>query len=587
MSDRVKRTLVSRLCIVFLSAALLLEPAAPCEDLARQSTVLAAQSGPATQANILTYIKEAWQRLGRSMNECSSIVDPKFGASAQPVLYVPQGAALRRFDVLKRQCHVDVEQLPRRIVRLGTIKPEQLKFPGLLYLPNRYVVPGGRFNEMYGWDSYFIIRGLLQDGERDLARGMIENFFYEIANYGAVLNANRTYYLTRSQPPFLTSMIMAQYSADTNAGRDDSLWLARAYRYARRDYELWTHPPKNAGGTGLARYFDVGDGPVPEISDHPDYYIDVANWLVLHPRAQRGYVALVPDGGTGPVMHVPLCAKRPCTESQPVRLTADFYKGDRAMRESGFDVSFRFGPFGGSTHHYAPVCLNSLLYKAETDLAEMAELLGRAQEARHWRAQARRRRQLINRYLWNEAKGMFFDFDVEAGQQSTYDYATTFYPLWVGLATSEQASRVMRNLRVFEQSGGIAMSDRASGVQWDLPYGWAPVELIAVEGMRRYGFTAEADRVSSEFLATVLENFRRDGTIREKYNVVTRTAESNVTAGYQTNVVGFGWTNGAFLTLLHELPAEEQRNVLGETLASAMGAGRRCTRAVVQRYRKN
>ncbi len=500
------------------------------------------------------------------MSECSSIVDPKFGG-AQPVLYVPQGTELHKFDALKK-CHVLVEELPQRITRLGEINLEQLTVPGLLYLPNRYVVPGGRFNEMYGWDSYFIIRGLLQDGERDLARGMIENFFYEIANYGAVLNANRTYYLTRSQPPFLTSMIMEQYAADTKAGRHDLPWLARAYRYAKRDYELWTHPPHNAGGTGLARYFDFGSGPVPEISDHPEYYIDVANWLVLHPHAQRGYLAPVLDRGIGPVMRVPLCENKPCADSRLVRFTADFYQGDRAMRESGFDVSFRFGPFGGSTHHYAPVCLNSLLYKAEVDLAEMAQLLGHAPEARHWRAQSQRRKQLINRYFWNENKGMFFDFDVEAGQQSTYNYATTFYPLWVGLATPEQAKRVMRNLKLFEQPGGIAMSDQASGVQWDLPYGWAPLQMIAVEGMRRYGFSTEANRISSEFLATVLENFRRDGTIREKYNVVTRTTESSVTAGYQTNVVGFGWTNGVFLTLLHELPAEEQERVLETTNVS-------------------
>jgi alpha,alpha-trehalase len=174
MNKKLTRTLSPLLCFVLLFLALsLLVPTATSEDLARQSASVS-QSRPATQADILTYIKEAWQTLERSTNECSSIVDPKLGAGAQAVLYVPQGAGLGRFDALKQQCHVRVEQLPR-ILRLGAIKPEQLKFPGLLYLPNPYVVPGGRFNEMYGWDSYFIIRGLLQDGERDLARGMIEN----------------------------------------------------------------------------------------------------------------------------------------------------------------------------------------------------------------------------------------------------------------------------------------------------------------------------------------------------------------------------------------------------------------------------
>jgi alpha,alpha-trehalase len=266
--------------------------------------------------------------------------------------------------------------------------------------------------------------------------------------------------------------------------------------------------------------------------------------------------------GVGPELRVPLCGEKPCTESRVVRFTADYYKGDRAMRESGFDISFRFGPFGGSTHHYAPVCLNSLLYKTAMDLAEMAQLLGYSAQARRWQVQARRRKKLVNRYFWNRKKGMFFDYDPETGRRSTYDYATTFYPLWVGLATSRQARAVVRNLAVFEQPGGVAMSSQVTGVQWDKPYGWAPVELIAVEGMRRYGFNSEAARVSKKFLMTVLENYRREGTIREKYNVVTRSTEANVTAGYQTNVVGFGWTNAAFLVMLQALAPEDQKNLL-------------------------
>jgi alpha,alpha-trehalase len=235
------------------------------------------------------------------------------------------------------------------------------------------------------------------------------------------------------------------------------------------------------------------------------------------------------------------------------------------MRESGFDVSFRFGPFGGSTHDFAPVCLNSLLYKAEMDLAKMAGLLGFPDEEQRWQREAQQRKRLVNRYLWNPSKGMFFDYDFQAKRQSSYVYATTFYPLWTGLATAQQARAIMRNLSRFEQPGGLAMSDQATGVQWDKPYGWAPVQMIAIEGMRRYGFTNDADHVSRKFLATVLENFRREGTVREKYNVVTRTTDVSLTAGYQANVVGFGWTNGAFLVLLHALPAEEQKALFAET----------------------
>jgi alpha,alpha-trehalase len=196
------------------------------------------------------------------------------------------------------------------------------------------------------------------------------------------------------------------------------------------------------------------------------------------------------------------------------------------------------------------------------DLAEMAQLLGYSDQARRWRVQARYRKKLVNRYFWNRKKGMFFDYDLETGRQSTYDYATTFYPLWAGLATPKQAKAVVRNLAVFDQPGGVAMSSQVTGVQWDKPYGWAPVEMIAVEGMRSYGFNPEADHISKKFLATVLENYRREGTIREKYNVVTRTTEANVTAGYQANVVGFGWTNAAFLVMLHALAPEARKNLL-------------------------
>ena len=555
-------SLLRRFTVILLLGAVSLfgQSAAPART---PQSFTSPQPASAAQADILGYIHKTWDTLLRSMNECSSVVDSKLSVDARAVLYLPSTVVVpSEVENLEKECQVRVERLPKPIMRLGEVMPGQLPTQGLLFLPNPYVVPGGRFNEMYGWDSYFIVRGLLEDGRRDLARGMVENFFYEIENYGAVLNANRTYYLTRSQPPFLTSMVMALYAADKAAGRQDREWLARAYHYAKRDYALWTREPKLAGETGLSRYFDLGEGPVPEIADHPEYYADVADWLVRHPQVHTGYLALMPLSGIGPELRVPLCGEKPCAESRVVRFTADYYKGDRAMRESGFDISFRFGAFGGSTHHYVPVCLNSLLYKTEVDLAEMAQLLGYSDQARRWRVQARYRKKLVNRYFWNRKKGMFFDYDLETGRQSTYDYATTFYPLWAGLATPKQAKAVVRNLAVFDQPGGVAMSSQVTGVQWDKPYGWAPVEMIAVEGMRRYGFNPEADHISKKFLATVLENYRREGTIREKYNVVTRTTEANVTAGYQANVVGFGWTNAAFLVMLHALAPEARKNLL-------------------------
>ena len=509
-------------------------------------------------AELKNYIHSAWKTLTRSQTDCASLIDTKL--TTKPALYVPADMQIPpAVQQIESKCGNKVVKLPRVIQKMHDVQVSEIP-PGLLYLPNPYVVPGGRFNEMYGWDSYFIVRGLVRDGELEMARNMIENFLFEIEHYGAILNANRTYYFTRSQPPFLTSMIMAYYGAMKKSGKDDREWLARAYGYAQRDYELWTHEPKLAGNTGLSRYFDLGEGPVPEMGDDPTYYSDVTSNLLSMRDAQAApYVAS--DAGAaaqiGPQFQVEVCPLQQsasgaahCAEPRRVSLSQDYYKGDRAMRESGFDISFRFGPYSGSTHHFAPVCLNSLLYKEEQDLAQMAQILGRDQESANWKLAAESRKAAVNKYLWNAQAGMFFDYDFMRGQPSSYYYATAFYPLWAGLATPEQAQAVERNLGAFEHAGGIAMSDRVSGMQWDLPYGWAPLQLLPVEGLRRYGFDADADRISQEFVSEVYDNFKRDQTIREKYNVVTRSTQAAVAAGYKANVVGFGWTNGVTLVLM-------------------------------------
>lgn len=514
-------------------------------------------------ADIRHYISSGWDVLTRSMTQCDSIVDPKVATS--PVLYLPAGFEIpASVQKLQSNCKVDVEHLPSVIHGPGEVDTSKINPPGLLFLENRYVVPGGRFNEMYGWDSYFIIAGLLRDGRTDLARGMVENFFFEIEHYGTFLNANRTYYLTRSQPPFLSSMIMAVYEAEKASGHVDRDWLEKAYGYASRDYQMWNREPHLAGSTGLSRYYDFGDGPVAEgLQDETGHYKSVASYFINHPEAAHGELVEAKPGERNPDaigfgFQLQLCeTTQTGTKCDPVKtlsLSRDFYKGDRSMRESGFDISFRFGPFGDHTHHYAPVCLNSLLYKTEKDLEEISNILGKNDDANQWKQRAEARRERINKYLWDSTRGMFFDYDFEAQNRSAYEYVTTFYPLWAGIATPDQAKAVVKNLKIFEQPGGLAMSHTESEGQWDYPYGWAPTQLLAIEGLRRYGFNADADRVAYKFLSTVAENFRRDGTIREKYNVVTRSSETQVGVGYHMNVVGFGWTNGVFLELLHDLP---------------------------------
>lgn len=509
----------------------------------------------ADKAKILSYIHNSWTTLSRSMFSCKSIVDPK--VTTVPVLYLPAGMAIPpSVTAMQHQCKVEVRNLPRKISHMGDVTASDLKDEGLLYLPNPYVVPGGRFNEMYGWDSYFIVLGLVADHHTDQARNMVENFFFEIENYGSILNANRTYMLTRSQPPFLTSMIREVY--EHPYGHPVSRgWLARAYDYAKRDYTVWVTEPHLAGDTGLARYFDVGAGPVPEMADDSTYYPDVIRWLLSHPNVHTDYLIDAPENPT-PEQSAGL-AKTSCDMAlsrvcaaahlDGHRLTAAFYRGDRAMRESGFDPSFRFGPFSGSTENYAPVCLNSLLYKYERDMAHFAMLLQRPGEAAEWNRRAAARKEAINKYLWDAKAGMFYDYDFVNQRPSTYSYITAFYPLWAGVASPAQAAQLRLHLSLFERAGGIAMSDFDSGTQWDLPFGWAPTTWLTIKGLSQYQFDADAARISSKFSGTILENFLRDGTIREKYNVVSGTANVAVATGYKSNVVGFGWTNAVYLQM--------------------------------------
>ena len=526
---------------------------------------------PAKTNSIDAYVSSGWNTLSRSMTECQSLIDPKVHAA--PVLYLPASAPVPpELLRLRSQCNIRIAHLPHRIFRLGDVKESEIPNPGLLYLPNRYVVPGGRFNEMFGWDSYFIILGLLRDNRVELARGIVGNFFYEIENYGAVLNANRTYFLTRSQPPLLSSMIRAVYDAEL--ARDPSpanrarqrIWLEHAYADACRDHDFWMRGIHRAGQTGLARYFDIGEGPVPDIADHSSYYIDVIRWLLTHPAVHTNYLIAAPAHPTADQRA--MLAQSSCDMSQSIvcklaywhgyRLSREFYKGDRSVRESGFDITFRFGPFSGSTHDYAAVGLNSLLYKYETDLAGFATLLNKPQEAQNWNGQAGRRRQAIDKYLWNARDGMFYDYDFTTGKQSTYDFATMFYPLWAGLATEEQARAIDGKLALLNRPGGLATSTYASGLQWDLPFGWAPLNWFAMKGLGRYGYSADARRIAAEFTRTVASSFKAEGTIHEKYDVITGSSDVKVIAGYQ-NVVGFGWTNAVYLEMEHLLNSQPER----------------------------
>lgn len=485
------------------------------------------------------YIRRGWRTLARSNAQLAeAAVDPKFepGADGRWPVYLPDGEDPRAIEALLRK------SMPERELARVELRPlpesrESLKEHGLLYLPRPYVVPGGRFNEMYGWDSYFIQVGLLRDGETQLARDMVENFIYQIENYGAILNANRTYYLTRSQPPFLTRMVLGVYERER-----DREWLRRTVPAIERYYSYWTSEPHLTPSTGLSRYYDLGHGPAPEV--------------VSSERDERGRTHYDRVREFYRTHEVEDYDESLFYDARSDELTPLFYKGDRSMRESGFDPSNRFGPFSVAIIKHNPVCLNSLLYVMERDAARIMRELGRRGEARRWESRARARRERVNRLMWDEREGLYFDYDFEGEKLRRYPFVTTFYPLWAGIASPRQAARVAANLSKFERRGGLMTSTRESGSQWDAPFGWAPMQMLAVEGLRRYGYEREAERVSVNFLSLVLKEFVEHNAIVEKYDVVRRDSQvsAGLRFGYASNEIGFGWTNAAFTELYARLP---------------------------------
>ena len=490
-------------------------------------------SAPSLRA-VREYVSRTWATLTRSTRDLPRAArDPKLHldpATPSPVYISRQENST---EIQKRLESVLTPDELKSIEFRTLPAPQEIREHGLLYLPHPYVVPGGRFNEMYGWDSYFIQLGLLRDGRIELARDMADNFLYEIAQYGTILNANRTYFLTRSQPPFLTEMMLGVFDK-----APDRAWLQQSVPAIETYYRFWTSPPHVIESLGLSRYFDLGEGPAPEVlADERDaqgrtHYDRVTDYYRSHPAIDDYDVTQFYDRSAD-------------------RLTDLFYKGDRSMRESGFDPSNRFGPFSVDIIHYAPVCLNALLYRMELDAARIATILGQPSSADEWRGRARKRRVQMDRYLWDPAAGLYFDYNFHTGRRRQYPFATTFYPLWAGAASSEQARAVVRNLPRFEAPGGLLTSTEVTGNQWDAPFGWAPLQIIAVDGLRRYGYHAAADRLARKFVSLVTEDFAAHGTIVEKYDVRRRSSDlaAGLRFGYTSNEVGFGWTNAAVLEL--------------------------------------
>ncbi|ANB12144.1 alpha,alpha-trehalase NTH1 [Sugiyamaella lignohabitans] len=534
--------------------------------------------------------KEFWNALTRKIDSSTIetiALDPKSRSDdKRPRVYIPFSEKKQFIfysEIAKKNPKLDlqVEYLPENITA-DYVKSINDK-PGLLalaldetvdengnesYVGVPYVVPGGRFNELYGWDSYMESLGLLVDNRVDLAKGMVINFCYEIKHYGKILNANRSYYLTRSQPPFLTDMALRVYEKIkyTNGALD---FLADSMRAAIKEYKtVWTAEPRLDPVTGLSRYRPDGKGIPPETeASHFEHLL-----FPFCKRYRMSFEEFQQKYNDGEI-HEPTLD--------------EYFLHDRAVRESGHDTTYRFE---GICADLATIDLNSLLYKYETDIAHTIRNMfddkltmedGTVETSAIWDRRARKRRILIDKYMWDESQGMYFDYDTKLRRRHTYESATTFWALWAGLASTKQAVRMVEeSLPKFEVFGGLVSGTLASrgetglnrpNRQWDYPYGWAPQQILAWVGLMRYGYEEEAQRLIYRWLFMITKAFvDYNGVVVEKYNVTSPEDPHRVDAEYGNQGLGFkgvategfGWVNASYVYGL-SLLSSRFRRVLG------------------------
>ena len=417
--------------------------------------------------------------------------------------------------------HIDLlwDQLTRRT-------PEVPRYSSALPLPKPYVVPGGRFREIYYWDSYFTMLGLAESGRQDLLADMVRDFAYLIDTYGHIPNGARTYYLSRSQPPFFFAMV-GLLSKDDPAGA-----YARYLPQLRREYEFWMqgarelHPNQAhrravamPDGAILNRYWDDQDTPRDE-SYRED--VDVAR-----------------------------------TSGRPAQ---QVFRDLRAAAESGWDFSSRWFADGQNrtsidTTGIVPVDLNSLLFGLENAIRSGCEHQGETACAKNFAQRAATRRQAIDRYLWDETRGAYLDYHWTDRSRINRLSAATLYPLFFGVASPSQATAVAKvAARELLQPGGIVTTAQRTGQQWDAPNGWAPLQWIAIDGLRHYGQDTLAETIACRWLVNVQDVYRGSGKLVEKYDVMT-IGRSGGGGEYPTQD-GFGWTNGVARKLMALYPTD-------------------------------
>lgn len=495
--------------------------------------------------NLEDYIMASWEKLRRNALDVAR--DPKIESTRRSYLYIPPKEDPAKINAMinERLKHTDglggieVRPLPENFI----VENDH----GILYLPHDYIVPGGRFNEMYAWDSYWIILGLLQDGFAEMAKGIVENFIYQIHNYGGkTLNANRTYYISRSHPPMLASMALAilpfiqtnerksflKRVADAIAIEYEGFWKTDRYD---EEFGLFRYGNIKQGELGLCPEVAHGERDAKGLSHYDKIVLYLRDLPPTDPLRLRFYDEIKNE------------------------LTQEAIAGDRGMRESGFDASMQMGYFGLETMDFSPVCLNSLLYVQSHILGHMYKELKEDDKAQYFESEAAELKAAIQKYMWNEDKKLFSHFNHHIQKPSSFFYLTCVYPLWAGIATPQQAKDFKDNLNLFETPFGIRSTDQQTGCQWDSPFMWAPLVYFTVAGLQNYGFTEDARRIAQKFVDTVRRVNEETGANFEKYNAHTGDYRTDdiIGVGYTENVVGFGWTNGTILTLKNWLATNE------------------------------
>ena len=427
-----------------------------------------------------------------------------------------------------------------------------------------FVVPGGRFNEMYGWDSYFESIGLLLGPKKQLAKTMADNFQYEIEHYGKILNANRTYYLTRTQPPFYSSIIREVFEKKVQGA--DIKWLKSHLMTAIKEYEtVWMVPEKRLTKTGLNRYLAEGIGLPPEVEE--GHYNEI-----LRPYAEKANMS-IPDYEKG-------------YYQRKIDNTAldDYFVHDRSVRENGHDTSYRLE---NRCAHLNCVDLNSFLYKYELDFSYLIKKYfndafeyndGRIFTSDHWKIKATIRKNLMIKYLWNENDSIFYDYDFVEEKQIPFVSATSLLPLWAEIADNHHVEKMIKNtLPKLICLGGIAgcteesrgeISENRPARQWDYPNGWAPHQMMIWKGLINYGYAEKAHELIYRWIWMITKNaVNYNGTIPEKYDVVSATHKvfaeyGNVGTNFEyITREGFGWMNASYIYGLSLLPDKFKNDI--------------------------